>query len=262
MDKPAERGRGRNDLMGGDFTRIFLSEDVMCSSNKTTGDRLRCFLHHKETLQNPCPVGSGEHGVAILAIVEDVQYLFKVFKKWKEPGPVFASSYGEAIETSPLAKECRAFARLDLLNKNDTWAVRCYGWMKLTDEQFKTLGNVVDNHDLSRWAIVKEYLPTPTLPTHIPTIFANFEIPRMARILPQDVRLENYRGSKIFDLSCTLTDPCPEWSEFLFHRFYQKTTPGVLFAWFKCPSKGYASKITIPVYQDLSPSLASFSYSG
>ena len=114
---------------------------------------------------------------------------------------------------------------------NDTWAVRCYGWMKLIDEQFKMIGDIVDNHGLSRWVIVKDYLPTPTLPSHIPTIFANFEIPRMARILPQDVHLENYRESKIVNLSSSLTDPCPEWSEFLFNHFYKKTIYSVL-GWF------------------------------
>ena len=144
---------------------------------------------------------------------------------------MFASSHAEAIETSPLAKECRGFARLDSLNMNDTWAARCYGWMKLTDEQFKMIGHIVDNHGLSRWAVVKAYLPTPTLPSHIPTIFANFEIPRMARILPQDVRHENYRESRIVDLSSTLTAPCPEWSEYLYERFYKKTIYSV-FGWF------------------------------
>jgi hypothetical protein len=129
--------------------------------------------------------------------------------------------------------------------------------MKLTDNQFKMIGNIVDNHDLSRWGIVKDHLPMPPLPLHIPTIFANFEIPRMTRILPQDVRLQNYRESKIVDLSSTLTAPCPEWSEFLFNLFYEKTIYGV-FGWFGGRTKGFASNITIPAYQGLSPSLPSF----
>lgn len=103
--------------------------------------------------------------------------------------------------------------------------------MKLTDAQFKVLGDVVDTHGLSRWVVVKEARPLPTDPSHIWTIFKNFEIPKQARILPQDVRIENYKGSKIVDLSSTLTAPCPEWREFWFDHFYKETIFSV-FDWF------------------------------
>jgi hypothetical protein len=104
--------------------------------------------------------------------------------------------------------------------------------MKLSDTQFKMLGNVVDTDDLSRWVVVKEYIPSPTLPYDIRMIFTNFNILKQARILPQDIRIENYRESKIVDLSSTLTEPCPEWSGFMFDFFYKKTIFGV-FDWFK-----------------------------
>lgn len=152
------------------------------------------------------------------------------FKYWKQPGPVFFA-YDSAIRISPLACESRAYARLDSLNENGTWAARCYGWMRLSDTQFKMLGDVVDTYDLSRWVVVKEYIPTSTHPCHIQMILTNFQIPKKARILPQDVRIENYRGSKIVDLSSTLTAPCPEWSDFLFDYFYKETMFGV-FDWF------------------------------
>ena len=153
------------------------------------------------------------------------------FKQWEQPGPVFFP-HDQAIYTSPLANESRAFARLDMRNENGTWAARCYGWMKLTDVQFKMIGDVVSTHGLSRWVVVKEFLPMPTDPSHVQTIFTNFKIPKEARILPQDVRVENYRGSKIVDLSSTLTFPCPEWPEFLFEFFNKNTIYGV-FDWFK-----------------------------
>jgi hypothetical protein len=78
MDKQAER-KGRSvDLMGEDFIGIFLSEEVLCAPNKTTGDKLRRFIHDQEVVQNPRLVGSGEHGVVISAIIKDVEYVLKV----------------------------------------------------------------------------------------------------------------------------------------------------------------------------------------
>ena len=153
------------------------------------------------------------------------------FKQWKQPGPVFYS-YEQAIYTSPLANESRAFARLDSCNENGTWAAMCYGWMKLSDTQFKVIGDVVSTHGLSRWVVVKEYIPISTNFSHIQKIFTNFKIPREARILPQDVRVENYRGPKIVDLSSALTEPCPGWPEFLFEHFNRETIYGV-FDWFE-----------------------------
>ena len=116
--------------------------------------------------------------------------------------------YKDAILTTPLVNESRAFARLDSRNENGTWAARCYGWMKLSDTQFKMVGDAVNTHGLSRWVVVKEYLPTSTNHSHIQEIFTKFKIPREARILPKDARVENYRGSKIVDLLSALTAPC------------------------------------------------------
>ena len=95
--------------------------------------------------------------------------------------------------------------------------------MKLSDTQFKMIDTAVQYPDLSRWVIVKEYLPEPTNASHIEEIYARFSIPRQARILPKDVRVDNYRGSKIVDLSSTLTAPCPGWSDFEFDFFYKET---------------------------------------
>lgn len=110
--------------------------------------------------------------------------------------------------------------------------MRCYGWMKLTDEHFKVLGTVIGTSGLSRWAVVKEYIPIPTDPSHIQTIFESFKIAEEAEIMPQDVRIENYRGSKIVDLSSTLTAPSPGWSDYWYDWFYKESTRCV-FRWFK-----------------------------
>ncbi|OAG33886.1 hypothetical protein AYO21_12002 [Fonsecaea monophora] len=234
MGEQLTKGARDADLMGESIIGIYLATEPLCESNRPVEDdepRLRRFVDDQENIQRPRLIGSGKHGVVILTTIKGAAYALKVFKYWKQPGPVFYA-YDRAIHTSPLACECRAYARLDSLNENGTWAARCYGWMRLSDTQFKVLGDVVNTHGLSRWAIVKEYIPSSTLPCDIQTIFTNFNTPKQARILPQDIRVENYRGSKIVDLSSTLTAPCPEWSGFLFEFFYKKTIFGV-FDWFK-----------------------------
>ena len=155
------------------------------------------------------------------------------FKKWKQPGPVY-SLYEQALYTSPFAHESRAFARLESINENGTWAAGCYGWMRLTDAQLETITLVVSIRDLSRWVIVKEYCAEATNASHILDIGANFEIAKTARIWPRDIRIENYRGSRIVDLSNALTYPCPEWSEYWFKHFYKESVDGVL-DWFESP---------------------------
>lgn len=105
--------------------------------------------------------------------------------------------------------------------------------MKLNDAQFKEVGDVLKTRKLSRWTVVKEYRPELTDATHIQTIFTNFTIPKEARIVPEDIRADNYRGSKIVDLSSALTAPCPEWpSPFMWEWFYTKTVHCV-FQWFE-----------------------------
>ena len=103
--------------------------------------------------------------------------------------------------------------------------------MKLSDTQFETIDAAVQCPDLSPWVIVKEYIPEATNASHVQEIHTRFNIAKRARILPKDVRVENYRGPQIVDLSTTLTAPCPGWSEFEFKFFYEETVYGV-FNWF------------------------------
>ncbi len=100
----------------------------------------------------------------------------------------------------------------------------------MSDTHFKVIRDVVDtsslsSHDLSHWVLVKEYLPILTNPSHLKEMRDNLRVPQALRILPQDLRLENYRGSKIVDLSSTLTAPCPGWSNFELEFFNSQTAP-------------------------------------
>lgn len=233
------------ELMGDDIIGKYLSEEPLLSStaSETKGDKLRRFVDDKEKIGRVRVIGSGLHGVVFLGVVKDTQYAFKVFRKWKEPGPVFYS-YEASLNTTPLANESRAFARLDSHNKNGEWAVRCYGWMKLSTKQLKILGGAVDRYayavekyklcgdQLSPWVIVKQYMPMPTDASHVPEISQKFSIPKSLGILPGDIRVDNYRGSKMVDLSSTLTHPCAGWSKLEFESFCEHCT-GWASTWFK-----------------------------
>lgn len=95
--------------------------------------------------------------------------------------------------------------------------------MLLSDSQFESVNNVVDVSFCSRWVIVKDHITKPTDRSHINDIFDNFRIPRQAKMHPRDVRPENYKESKMLDLSRTRTFPHPEWSDFEYMWFYQHT---------------------------------------
>jgi hypothetical protein len=99
--------------------------------------------------------------------------------------------------------------------------------MLLTHSQYDQIHKVVDISCCTRWVIVKEYLPVSTNRSYIDTIVNNFRIPREARILPEDMEPENYSGSQVVDLGRVLTEPHPEWSEFEFDWFFEKTLRGI-----------------------------------
>lgn len=108
--------------------------------------------------------------------------------------------------TFPFSHECRAFARLDSMGENGTWAVKCHGWIKLSDEQFHPIRK---QEQLSRWAIVKDYIPNEIALKDVPEIRRQMAIARRAGLYPQDVKPENYRGSFLVDLGRVRTYPYP-----------------------------------------------------
>lgn len=116
----------------------------------------------------------------------------------------------------PFACESRAFARLCDLQENGHWAVQCHGWVYLTESQLQQLQRVSgrERHDPNwnnaRWAIVKDFIAEDPLSRQdegFQQIVSNFAIPRRGRLMPQDVKKANYRGSLIVDLGSTFTFP-------------------------------------------------------
>ncbi|OAG45175.1 hypothetical protein AYO21_00523 [Fonsecaea monophora] len=105
------------ELMGDDIVGKFLSQQPQNHSSPTTGDQLRRFTHSQENLRNPRRLGCGNHGVVVLVEIKGGLYALKVFKSWKQVGPVIYP-FEHAVYMSPLAKESQAFARLDALGEN------------------------------------------------------------------------------------------------------------------------------------------------
>lgn len=108
--------------------------------------------------------------------------------------------------------------------------------MKASEDQLHTIGKainglVIDDEDItidlcSGWIIVKDYIPEPTNPSHIPEIVQNFGIPKRCKIIPDEVWPDNYRASKMVDLARCIM-PGRNWHQFRYDWFYTKTIYGV-----------------------------------
>ncbi|KAK2788835.1 hypothetical protein FQN53_003022 [Emmonsiellopsis sp. PD_33] len=130
----------------------------------TTKPQLRRFSHHEKPIDFLKLLGSGAEGVVYHVKIDGNEYAIKIFKNWKF-STISGSDLGlterQKAYASPFAHESRAFARLDSLDENGTWAVRCHGWMQLSDKQFEPVRHL---RDYSRGAIVKDYPPRTSQP--------------------------------------------------------------------------------------------------
>ncbi|KAK2861175.1 hypothetical protein FQN49_004466 [Arthroderma sp. PD_2] len=180
---------------------------------------LRRFMHHVEPIEYHEMLGAGAEGVVYRVTIAGNEYALKIFRTWVyNDTPKLTPS--QQPYTCPFSHECRAFARLNSIGENGTWAVKCHGWMKLSDEQFKPLLNLQRSY--SRWAIVKDYIPNPVRIGDVPEIRRKMAIARKAGIHPQDTQPRNYRGSFIVDLGRMLTYPYIGnlWSEYEYRKFF------------------------------------------
>ncbi|KAM5489172.1 hypothetical protein MaudMau93_003669 [Microsporum audouinii] len=192
-------GRWLSDLPMDDPTR-----------KSTSKPELRRFIHHEKPIRYLHNLGGGTEGVVYHVEIEGNSYALKVFKIWTYQGPKsLRLRERETHYVSPIANEARAFARLDSIGKNGTWAVKCHGWIKLSgDQRPKFL------QDYTPWAIVKDYIPHPVALTDVPEIRRKMKIARKALLFPEDAQPRNYRGSFLVDLGRVRTYPYPRrlWS--------------------------------------------------
>ncbi|PGH23897.1 hypothetical protein AJ80_01959 [Polytolypa hystricis UAMH7299] len=104
-------GRWLSDLPMDDPTR-----------KSTSKPMLRRFIHHDKPIKYLGFLGSGAEAVVYRVEIEGNEYAIKIFRHWTYSG-------WEALEKRarhyayPIAHEARAFARLDSVGKNGTWAV-------------------------------------------------------------------------------------------------------------------------------------------
>lgn len=81
MGKRPTQGARDAELMGEDIVGIYLSREPLCESNQLMEDdepKLRHFVHHQEKIQTPRLVGSGGHGVVIVAVIKGAEYTLKI----------------------------------------------------------------------------------------------------------------------------------------------------------------------------------------
>lgn len=128
-------------------------------------------------------------------------------------------------EFAPRGRGSRIRSSLHL-GQNGTWAVRCRGWMKLTDEQFAVQKRARRSleWECTRWAIMKDYEPQPVRPEHVPLILERVNIAKDALLIPGDIVARNFRNGLLVDVSGTKTFPLGQrrfWSEKVYRRFYE-----------------------------------------
>ncbi|KAK2755008.1 hypothetical protein FQN54_006536 [Arachnomyces sp. PD_36] len=187
---------------------------------RTSKPQLRRFIHHDKPISYRNRLGVGGEGAVFRVRIQGEVYALKIFLDWEYRGPPGLTERQKGY-TSPFSHECRAFGRLDSLDENGTWAVKCHGWMKLSDEQYKRASRLELSH-LSRWAIVKDYLPDPVSLDDVPEIRSKMSIARRAQLHPEDTLPRNYRGSFLVDLGRVMTYPYPKriWSNRRRRHFY------------------------------------------
>ncbi|KAE8152173.1 kinetochore Sim4 complex subunit FTA2-domain-containing protein [Aspergillus avenaceus] len=214
---------------------LFLSEETLdvdftSDSSITNLDEvveqypmLKRFVGHKDKITKPKLIGNGQQGFVFKFKHNERDLCLKLFYEFK-------GVYDDEEVTSyisPFGCESRAFARLCDLHQNGQWAVRCHGWMYLTDSQLQQLWEVSRPDPRwhgARWAIVKDFIaeePPSREDENFQNVMAKFHIPKCGRILPRDVKKENYRGDLIVDLGSTVTFP--------FYRRYARWTEHIAF---------------------------------
>ncbi|PWY72466.1 hypothetical protein BO94DRAFT_436105, partial [Aspergillus sclerotioniger CBS 115572] len=195
---------------------------------------LKRFAHPEAKISQPEHIGIGEDAITFKFKHGETDLCLKVFKPWKYPHSY--PSINPTVEKliGPFSRECRAFARLCDMGLNGTWAVRCHGWIYLSDSQMASLRKVypqLESYDPyytgSRWAIVKDFLSAPPTKADLVKIREGFDIAKQARILPHDLEMDNYKGSVLMDLGCSTTYPFVRGyaSTFEFDHFFDNCIP-------------------------------------
>jgi hypothetical protein len=121
-------------------------------------------------------------------------------------------------QLDPFFAECRAFGLLVEKNKDDSLAVRCHGYVYLSDAVEHRINQQFDITDWNRQredegsplrAIVKDFIrfKTPFGRKKFSTMRGNLEKLNDLGIHNMDIREDNYKGGRLFDFSIAITSP-------------------------------------------------------
>ncbi|KAK2754806.1 hypothetical protein FQN54_006699 [Arachnomyces sp. PD_36] len=208
-------------------TACWLSDLTMDDPTRKSWSKpkLRRFVHSDKPIEYLELLGEGGEGAVHRVRIEGAVYALKIFHEYRYVGIPLSEELKQ--HTSPLAHESRAFARLDCIGENGTWAVKCHGWMKLSDEQLPPINRWDSGY--TRWAIVKDYIPDPVQLTHVPEIRRKMKIANRAAICPDDILPRNYQGSFLVDLGSSKTWPYVRglWSHSAFDSVFEMTDKSV-----------------------------------
>ena len=110
---------------------------------------------------------------------------------------------------NPFSCECRAFARLQDMNEDGTFAVKCYGWVKLSSSQVKEIRTLFKIKDFLPWALIKELVSTAAHPSQLTKMIENMDIAEQCGLFIPDVQPSNYGSAKFLDLGAVKVLPYP-----------------------------------------------------
>lgn len=211
----------------------FLSASPFSDVPDRSSHRLKLNQFHVDAkdVQIKRIIGRGEQGVVFSAEIEGQIYALKVFRELCPYGPESMSKRDQMTWLWPFANECRAFARLHQSGLNGVIAVKCHGWMKLTDDQLQRVRRLAKDVSLSPWSIVKDLINENTGLEDIPFILQSIDRLHKERILIADTRPDNFKGKYWIDLGSAQTYPHPFWNKFEEDAFYRSAKYAVTHNW-------------------------------
>ncbi|KAJ2992963.1 hypothetical protein NUW58_g1994 [Xylaria curta] len=121
-------------------------------------------------------------------------------------------------QIDPFFAECRAFGRLAKDGKDNELAVRCYGYVFLSEEVERRIEEEFGIRDWNRptghnkeplRAIVKDYIRYVSFDNPKPHAKMRRNLAQLNKmgIYNMDIRKENYLGGRLFDFSTAITTP-------------------------------------------------------
>ncbi|KAI0437013.1 kinetochore Sim4 complex subunit FTA2-domain-containing protein [Xylaria telfairii] len=200
-----------------------------------TGPKLKAFDGDIETVQFKKLLGLGydqqspgqvPHGRVFWVSIEGKTYALKVFNFFSIQ-EIRPDTFGKEHllndnvvrhQLDPFYAECRAFGRLVEKKKDDELAVRCHGYVFLSDNIERQIESQFGIHDWNRKAedegsqlraIVKDYIVWKSLRHRktFETMRNKLEDLNKLGIYNMDIREDNYLGGRLFDFSIAITFP-------------------------------------------------------